>query len=227
MDFPLQSALYRGLTEEEGWGSGLIRLYETLAMDFLYPDPGNLVVFPDNHDMPRFYMQLGMDADLYKLGMAYILTTRGIPQIFYGSEILMTHKGSNEHGEIRKDFPGGWEGDKVNACTGQGLSEQELRMQQFFRKLLNWRKDNVVVHHGSMIHFAPEKGVYVYFRELDGKTVMIILNKNRKDTRLLTGRFREVTGGFTRGRDVISGKIYELNEEVIVPGITPLILELE
>lgn len=227
MDFPLQSALHRGLTEEEGWGSGLIRLYETVAMDYLYPDPYNLVIFPDNHDMPRFYMQLGMNADLYKLGIALILTTRGIPQIFYGSEILMTHTGSDEHGDIRKDFPGGWSNDKVNARTGKGLSGQEREMQQFFKQLLNWRKDNTVIHNGSLIHFAPENGIYVFFRQQDGRTIMVILNKNSKDMLLKTDRFREMTGTCAKGRDVISGKVFPISEDVMIPRLTPLILELE
>ena len=227
MDFPLQSALSRALTEEEVWGSGLIRLYEALAMDFLYPDPDNLVIFSDNHDMPRFYMQLGMDAGLYKLGITYLLTTRGIPQIFYGSEVLMTHTGSNEHGYIRKDFTGGWDGDKVSAFTEQGLSEQELDMQRFFRQLLNWRKDNPVVQYGSLTHFATENGVYVYFRHLESKSIMVMLNKNRKDTKLTTDRFREMIGSCTHGKDVISGRIFELKDSLTVPALTPLILELE
>ncbi len=164
MDFPLQSALQKGLTEKENWNEGLIKLYEALAYDFLYPDPNNLVIFPDNHDMSRFYMQVGMDVDLFKLGITYILTTRGIPQIFYGTEILMTHKESNSHGHIRKDFPGGWEGDKVNAFTGKGLLKKEIEVQNFFKKLLNWRKGNPVIHTGKLTHFAPENGVYVFFR---------------------------------------------------------------
>jgi glycosidase len=172
-------------------------------------------------------MQLWMNADLYKLGIAFILTTRGIPQIFYGSEILMTHTGSNEHGDIRKDFPGGWSGDKVNARTGQGLSEQEQDMQQFFKQLLNWRKSNAVVHTGSLTHFAPENGIYVYFRQLDGRTIMVILNKNSKDMLLETDRFREMTDTYVNGRDVISGKVFPISDEVMIPRMTPLILELE
>lgn len=151
MDFPLQNALSKGLTEKEEWGKGLIRLYETIAYDYLYPDPNNLVIFPDNHDMSRFYMQVGMNDDLYKLGITYILTTRGIPQIFYGSEILMTHTESDHHGHIRKDFPGGWEGDMKNGFTGKGLAENELEMQDFFKNLLNWRKENPVIHTGKLI----------------------------------------------------------------------------
>lgn len=118
MDFPLQDAVSKGLTEEEGWGTGLIRIYEMLANDFLYPDPGSLVVFPDNHDMSRFYMQVGEDVGLLKMGLAFFLTTRGVPQLYYGTEVLMTHPGDS-HGDIRSDFPGGWDGDSINAFTGE------------------------------------------------------------------------------------------------------------
>ena len=226
MDFPLQNALSRALNEPEDWGTGLIRLYETLASDFLYPDPDNLVVFPDNHDMSRFYMQVGMNVDLFKLGIAYILTTRGIPQIFYGTEILMTHTESNEHGYIRKDFPGGWEGDKINGFTGKGLTTQELEIQNYFRKLLMWRKTNPVIHSGKLTHFVPQKGVYVYFRHDGESKVMVILNKNDKEQLLNPDRFREVLGDYLKGTDVITGKEYELNDWILIPALSPLILEM-
>jgi glycosidase len=227
MDFPLQSALQKGLTEKETWDNGLIRLYEVLVNDFLYPDPDNLVVFPDNHDMSRFYMQVGMDVDLFKTGIVYILTTRGIPQIFYGTEILMSHTESNSHGDIRKDFPGGWEGDEKNAFTGKGLSKKEIRIQSFFRKLLNWRKENPVIHTGKLTHFVPENGVYVYFRYNDKKKVMIILNKNDKNHHLKLERFSEILGDCTKGKDILSEKVYNLSNEIVLPASTPLILELQ
>jgi glycosidase len=227
MDFPLQNALSRALNEPEEWGSGLIRLYETLANDFLYPDPDNLVVFPDNHDMSRFFMQVGMNVDLLRLGIAYILTTRGIPQIFYGTEILMTHTEGNNHGYIRKDFPGGWEGDKINGFTGLGLSAQELEIQNYFKKLLNWRKNCPVIHSGKMTHFVPQNGVYVYFRYDDGSKVMVILNKNKNEQLLELERFREILRDSVKGTDVISGKEIELNDIILLPPLAPLILELD
>ena len=227
MDFPLNNALVKGLTEKEEWDEGLIKLYKTLANDFLYPDPDNLVVFPDNHDMSRFYMQVGMDVDLFKTGIVYILTTRGIPQIFYGTEILMTHTESNSHGDIRKDFPGGWEGDEKNAFSGKGLSKKEIRIQDFFRKLLNWRKENPVIHTGKLTHFVPENGVYVYFRYNDKKKVMIILNKNEKNHHLKLERFIEILGDCTKGKDILNEKVYNLSGEIVLPALTPLILELQ
>jgi glycosidase len=226
MDFPLQNALSVSLTEAEGWASGLIRLYETLASDFLYPDPDNLVVFTDNHDMSRFFMQVGMDVDLFKLGIAFILTTRGIPQIFYGTEILMSHTEGNDHGHIRKDFPGGWVGDKINGFTGRGLTTREIEIKDYFKNLLNWRKNCTVIHEGKMTHFVPQDGVYVYFRHSNEGKVMVVLNKNVHETILELERFRELLDRGVKGRDVISGKEIELNDEIILAPITPMIIEL-
>jgi glycosidase len=227
MDFPLQAALTGSLLAEDGWDSGWLMLYETLASDHLYPDPYNLVIFPDNHDMSRFYMQLGMDADLYRLGIIYILTTRGIPQILYGSEIPMTHTESNHHGDIRKDFPGGWSGDPVNAFTGDGLSEAQLEMQDFFRQLLHWRRENPVIHTGELIHYAPQGGSYVFGRYNDENRVMVLLNKSGQQIILDTERFKELIGTFIGGTDVLTGQRYHITEPLEVPAVTGLILELE
>ncbi len=224
MDFPLQSALSGALTENEDWSSGLIRIYETIANDFLYPDPDNLVVFPDNHDMSRFFMQVGMDADLFKLGIAFILTTRGIPQIFYGTEILMTHTEGNDHGHIRKDFPGGWQGDKINGFTGRGLTAAEIETKEYFKKLLNWRKNCKPVHDGKLTHFVPQDGVYVYFRYNNKSKVMVILNKNDHEQILELERFRELLDKNARGKEVISGKEIELKEEIVLEPMAPMII---
>jgi glycosidase len=228
MDFPLQHALTTSLLgkSEEWWNDDWVTLYNALASDFLYPDPYNLVIFPDNHDMPRFYMQVGMDVDLYKLGITYILTTRGIPQIFYGSEILMTHTESNDHGHIRKDFPGGWQGDETSGFTGEGLTEKEREMQVFFKTLLNWRKYNPVIHSGKLIHFAPEDAVYVLGRYNKDKAVMIVLNKNRNPIELAPWRFRELIKDHITGTDILSNKSFDLTKDLKLPPVTPLILEL-
>jgi neopullulanase len=226
MDFPLQSALSKALNEPEDWGTGWITLYRMVANDFLYPNPYNLVVFPDNHDMARFYMQVGADLELYKIGLAYILTTRGIPQIFYGSEMLLTHSSANEHGDIRKDFPGGWPGDEVNAFTGEGLNEDQEDIMNYISTLLNWRKNNPAIHNGKLLHFVPENGVYTYFRFNSTEKVMIVLNKSIEDVPLSLEPFREIFPAETSGRDVITGKTYNLKDELVIPARTPLILEL-
>jgi len=226
MDFPLQSALYKALTQPEGWGSGWNVLYETVALDFLYPHPDNLVTLLDNHDMARFFMQLNKDTALYNLGVAWLLTMRGIPQVFYGSEILMDHPENNEHGDIRKDFPGGWEGDKSSAFTGEGLSKEQIKEQEYYKTLLNWRKSSEVVQSGSLKHFAPDKGCYVYFRYNNDNRVMVVLNKNKELSKLPLNRYVEMLNGYKSGKDVISGKTYKLEWELEVPAQKALILEL-
>ena len=226
MDFPLQHAMVEALTKEETWGTGWIKLYEGLANDFLYADPGNLVIFPDNHDMERIFDQLGRDYELFKLAMAYTLTMRGIPQIYYGTEILVKSDGGGDHGMLRSDFPGGWEGDQINAFTGEGLSDQEKDAQAYMKKLLNWRKDNEIIHKGKVMHYAPDFGIYSYFRYTNTGKVMVILNKNKETVHMETARYHEMLNGNETGRDIISGKSYSLKESIKVPAQSVLILEI-
>ncbi len=225
MDFPVQVSLKNALNAKETWSEGWIDLYEMLAQDFLYAAPNDLVVFPDNHDMKRVYSQLNEDYDLFKLAMAFYMTTRGVPQIYYGTEILMSS--SDDHGNIRSDFPGGWKGDAINAFTGEGLTSQQKEAQAFFKKLLNWRKTKTVVHEGKLTHFIPEEGVYVYFRYDDAESIMVILNKNEGDYTLDMSRFAERLENKLTGTDVLSGSTYDVTKTIQLPAKTPLILELK
>nr|WP_319400235.1 glycoside hydrolase family 13 protein [uncultured Carboxylicivirga sp.] len=230
-DFPLQEALVKALNEDDkNWGQGLIRLYSTLADDFLYADPSKLVTFPDNHDMSRFYTQIHEDFDLFKMGMAYIAVTRGIPQIYYGTEILMTNPNSDSHGEIRSDFPGGWAGDEVNAFTGMGLTGDAKDAQDFVRTLLNWRKGSKEVHEGCLKHFAPASGsgIYTVFRYTDEKAVMLIMNKNTDEKAVdLTPYKDEVIGSAVFGKDVITGDKVLLDQStVLIKGRSILLVEI-
>src|SRR5699024_9532870 len=227
MDFPIQVSLTEALTEKEDWDDGFIKLYEKLSYDYLYPNPQNLVIFPDNHDMDRFYRQVNKDYDLFKMGLTYIMTMRGIPQIYYGTEILMSNQKAGDHGQIREDFPGGWPSDSTNAFTGAGLSGKRSKAQVFVEKLLNWRRKQPVIHSGKLMQYAPEHdGTYVYFRYNDEESVMVILNKSKNPETLGTGHFQERLRGFTKGTDVISGKSYSL-DNLTVPGRSSLILELQ
>ena len=226
MDFPLQEAVSKGFNEKEDWGTGLIRIYELLANDFQYPDPFNLVILPDNHDMSRFLTQVNDDVDLLKMAIAFFLTTRGIPQIFYGTETLMTNTGTEEHGIIRSDFPGGWAGDEVNAFTGQNLSEAQKNMLSYVKTIQNWRKNKEVVHHGKLKHFAPADGIYTYFRYNNDEVVMIILNKNQNETTLKTEAYKEIINGKSKGKDIISGKEFENIAEITLPAKSAVIIEL-
>lgn len=225
MDFPLQSAVSEGLRNEESWGGGLIQIYEALANDFLYPDPHHLTIFPDNHDMSRFFVQQGEDVNLLKMGIAFFLTTRGIPQIYYGTEILMRHDGS-EHGDIRADFPGGWSGDQMNGFTGEGLSEAAKDMQKYVSTIQNWRKEATVIHKGKLTHFVPEEGTYTYFRSTDDEAVMVILNKNEEAKSIGTNRFKEVIAAYKTGKEIISGKQLDDISTITVPARSAVIVEL-
>jgi len=218
MDFPLQHALLRGLTEKENYNTGLINLYEGLATDFLYADPSNLVVFPDNHDMDRFFTQVGEDPELFKMGIAYTLTVRGIPQIYYGSEIMMGNSDSpGDHGIIRTDFPSGWTKGEANALTGHGLSQAQKEMQAFFRKLLNWRKHNATIHGGRLMHYAPADGAYTLFRYDGERVVMLAFNKSDRAVELSMGRFKEVLCAHDRVQNVLSGEHFALPETMKLP----------
>ena len=226
MDFPLQIAMAPALMDEEAWNAGFIRLYESLANDVLYPNPHNLLIFADNHDTTRVFTQL-RDEGLFELAMAYLATMRGIPQIYYGTEILMTDGG--DHGTIRSDFPGGWPGDEADAVSGRGLSESALRGQALVRTLFNWRKAAPAVHRGGLTHFRPRDGVYVYFRYLDDDLVMVVLNKNSGAYTLETSRFSEVLGSSAGivGVDVIRGGRFDLSQHIALAPRTALILEVE
>lgn len=227
MDFPLNIALNKALNEEENWGAGIVRLYLSLANDFQYADPYNLVIFPDNHDMTRIYTQLNEDYDMYKMALAFILTTRGIPQIYYGTEIIMGNPGTTSHGIIRKNFPGGWEGDVVNAFDETGLTSRQIDAKKYLQKLLQWRKEQPIIHRGKLLHYEPRNGVYVYFRYTNKGTVMVILNKNKNITPLDTKRFGQGLKGHIRGYEIISGELIPITEELLIPARSSMIIELE
>lgn len=227
MDFPLQMSLSKGLNEDEGWATGLRRMYEMVSNDFLYAHPEDLVIFPDNHDMSRIFTQVDEDIELLKIALAYTLTMRGTPQIYYGTEVLMSNPGTTSHGVIRSDFYGGWEGDEKNARTGEGLSEDALTVQEWLKKLLNWRKGSKVIHEGGLKHYIPYDGVYVYFRSLDEETVMIVINKSDKEIDLKLDRFKESIKNKTSAKNILDNTQIELNDSIKVSGKSINILELE
>lgn len=226
MDFPLQTAVVDAVKEEEGWGTGWMTLYEMLAKDFLYADPSELVVFPDNHDMSRIFSQVNEDYENFKLAIAYTLTTRGVPQIYYGTEILMKNPGTSDHGVIRSDFPGGWQGDTINGFTGKGLTDQQKTAQTWMKQLLNWRKTASAVHYGKLTHFLPADGVYVYFRYDDTQKIMVILNKNEQPYTLKLDRFSEMLEGVTEGKNALDGNKFDMTKGVELTHKGAYILEL-
>ena len=225
MDFPLQAELTKSLNNPNGEWQGWLPVYSSLANDFIYADPSNLVVFPDNHDMSRFFTQVNENMDMFKLGLAYYTTIRGIPQFYYGTEVLMSNPGTTEHGIIRSDFPGGWNGDQKNAFTGQGLSSEQKATQAYFKTLLNWRKTSKAVHDGQLKHYNPKQDIYVFFRYTDTAKVMTVLSKSEEDVQLDLGRFSEMINGSEKGKEIISGKAIDLNQGLLVPAKSPMIID--
>ncbi|RPH95202.1 MAG: alpha-amlyase [Lysobacterales bacterium] len=232
MDFPLQNALLVGLGSEEGSTladgrpAGLLYLFRVLANDFVYPDPGALVVFPDNHDLARIYSALGEDPALFRMALAYVLTVRGAPQIYYGTEVLMTSPVPKVDGLLRGDFPGGWPGDTVNAVTGEGLTPAQREAQDFLRTLVRWRRDRAVIHHGELTHFRPQNGTYAWFRHDDDDAVMVVLNKNLEPVELELARFAERLRGFSAAQDVITGETLPLGATLPLPARSVRVLDL-
>lgn len=223
MDFPLQNALVNSLNDTESWNA----VYEELGQDYLYPDPKNLVVFPDNHDMSRIFTQLNEDEELLKLALTYIATIRGIPQIYYGTEVLMKNKGTEDHGIIRSDFPGGWSNDQVNAFTGKGLSKPQLEIKNYIAKLFNWRKNNTIIHEGNLIHFATTNNVYVFFRYIENEKIMVVLNKDDDSMTINMKEYEEVLKGNLTGRDILTEKHFKDVNSLTITGKSALVIELE
>ena len=179
MDFAMQQKVVEGIKEKESWDKGLVKIYEGLANDFHYASPKDIMVFDGNHDMSRIFTQMDGDIENTKMAMATYSVMPRIMQMYYGTEILMNDFAKpGDHGLIRTDFPGGWQGDTVNAFTGEGLTEDQKNMQSFIKKLFNYRKNSKAIHEGKTVHFAPFVGTYFMYRILGDEIVVLILNKN-------------------------------------------------
>jgi len=225
-DAVLKDAIYEALNGKSGWTDGINRLYATLSQDFLYKNPNTNCIFLDNHDMSRFYSMVNEDFDKYKEGMAILLTMRGIPQMYYGTEILMKNY-SNPDGLVRSDFPGGWPGDKKDKFIADGRTNKENEAFNFVKTLANYRKNSAALQNGKLMQFVPQDDIYVYFRynEQAKGTVMVIVNNADKEKTLNTDRFAERTAGNTTAKNVISGESISI-KEIKVPAKTTLVLEL-
>jgi len=205
---------------------GVNTLYNTVSQDFLYAEPMNNVVFLDNHDMTRFFSQVGEDVAKQKMGLSWLFTTRGIPQMYYGTEILM--KGvANPDGWVRLDFPGGWKGDAKNAFTGDGLNNDEKSVLELTKRLAAFRKTSSAIKTGKMMQFIPENGVYVYFRYDTKQTIMCVMNTNETQATVNLTRFAERVKDYTKALDVATGTVFNLeNNSVTLGGKYLLVMEL-
>ncbi|MEM5547395.1 glycoside hydrolase family 13 protein [Pseudoalteromonas fuliginea] len=220
MDFSLQEAVIQALNEDESWNTGWVKVYESLANDFLYPDTNNIMVFADNHDMSRVYTELGQDEAKTKMAMTLFLTTRGIAQMYYGTEVLLDNTPSKDHGDIRIDFPGGFKGQTRNAFTGEGLTKQQKEMHKTISTLLNFRKGSTALDKGKLVHFTPQQGVYSYARISGEQTVLVFMNKNTKELTKNIEYMQEVIPKNAKALNLITHKTKMLGSAVTLPAMS-------
>jgi glycosidase len=183
------------------------------------------MVFPDNHDRPRALAQVDGNVDLLKTDLILMATTRGIPQMFYGTEMLIQGPKERTDGVLRADMPGGWAGDQVSAFTGTGLTDGQRDMQHLVRTLFNWRKTSSAVKAGKLTHYIPGDGHYVYFRHDGRQTVMVVLNKNPHATQLDLGRYAGMVKDARQGRNVLTGAAVDLRAPLALPAMTSVVVE--
>lgn len=226
LDFVLESAMLDGLRQPLSYDGGVNRFYQALAQDAVYQDPNKLVTFLDNHDHDRYLSVIGEDFAKYKLGLTWLLTTRGIPCLYYGTEILMKNFKNPSDAEVRRDFPGGFAGDSVNKFTAAGRTPRENEAFGFVRTLATYRRDHPALHSGRLMQYLPENGLYVYFRYAPTGTVMVASNPTDQPAALPTARFQERTRGFTKAHNILTGENLNDITTLQLPAKTALVLEL-
>ncbi len=216
-DFPLYFAMLDGLNQNFGWTEGVNKVYMTLAQDIAYKDPTRNCIFLDNHDLDRIYSVVGEDFNKFKMSINWLMTLRGIPQLYYGTEILMKNFKNPSDAEVRKDFPGGFAGDPSNKFTAAGRTTQENEAFNFISTLAKFRKNSSALGSGKLMQYVPQDGVYTYFRYDDKQTVMIISNTGNNDYNVKVNRFDERLKGFSKLKDVQTGQERSLSDFTIKP----------
>ncbi len=227
MDFPLMALMNRAFDEQTtDWSGGVYNLYDYLSQDFIYPNPMNLLTFLDNHDTSRFNKAEESEENLirYKQALTFLLTTRGIPQIYYGTEIMMAADKGDGDGTLREDFPGGWSGDSVNAFDRDELTQYQREGFDFTRRLLNWRKGNDVVGKGSLTHYSIQNGVYIYQREYNGESIVVMLNGSDSEAEISLESYGEILQKKS-AKEFLSGETIVLNSKLTLEKRQILILE--
>ena len=220
----LMYGIQPALKQDFGWTEGVNKLYTTLSNDFLYKDANRNCVFLDNHDLTRILSDVGGDIEKVKTGIAWLLTTRGIPQLYYGTEVLMKGEKNPDDGNVRLDFPGGWKGDTKNAFTGDGLTEEEKDMQQYVTILANFRKKSSAITKGAFMQYVPDDGLYIYFRYDAKQTIMCVMNTSNKNKEVDFSNFTERTSGYKAGKNIVTG--VTVANKFTIPAKRMWILEL-
>jgi glycosidase len=216
-DFQTLWAITDAMTKDFGWTDGINEMYTTLAQDFVYKDPMRNVIFLDNHDLSRFYSVVGEDEMKYKAALAWLLTCRGIPELYYGDEVGMTGFTSPNDGYVRKDFPGGWASDSLNKFTVAGRTAKEEKIWKYIAKLANFRKNSSAITTGKMMQFAPVKGEYVFFRYDSKQTIMTILNTAKEKINIHVENYSERTNGFTKMKNIFTDEVKPIADFSLAP----------
>lgn len=218
MDFIPAIKGRQAFTEATDPWNGLNIIYDHLALDYLFPDPSKILTFLDNHDTDRFLAAEPDDIGSWRQALTWLVTTRGIPQIYYGTEILMNGtRAEGGDGNVRRDMPGGWQGDSINAFTGQGLTPLQTEALDYTRRLLNWRKSrqiNPILARGSLKHFMPQTGLYIYERRLDDRYIIVIMNGNDNDITVEMTRYAEMLPQGSVHNDFITGENVTIDSEM-------------
>ncbi len=227
-DFQIHFAVRDGFNSNFGWESGIMKLYYALSQDRLYSDPMKNVIFLDNHDLPRIYSILGEKPEHLKMAYAFLLTTRGIPQVYYGTELGFP-QGPGEWGDgaKRAEMPGGWEGDSRSVFTASGRTDLENEMHKYVSTISNWRKNSDAIHDGKLLHFLPENNVYVYFRYTDSDRVMVIMNMNEEETTISRAKHIEMLRGYSNATNIANNSTIDVSGDFTVPAKATTILQLQ
>jgi glycosidase len=225
IDFNLYWSLLEAINGKFGWTDGVANIYLTLVQDYMYGDVFNNVIFLGNHDLSRFFSEAGEDVNKFKMAVAFLMTMRGIPQWYYGDEILMKNF-TNPDGQVREDFPGGWSDDIENKYDVMNLKPDEKEAFNYVKKLANWRKNAAVIHSGKLMQFAPSDGVYAYFRYNNDACVMVVMNSKEKEVLLDIKPYAERLTGYSRAKNVISDVSISNPTQITIPAMSCEIFEL-
>jgi glycosidase len=226
LDFVLEEAMYEALNHDFGWNEGVSRIYTVLAQDMVYADPAKNVNFLENHDHNRFFSVIGEDFDKYKMGVTWLMTLRGIPHFYYGTEILMKNFKDPSDAEVRRDFPGGWKEDEVNKFVSAGRTEKENAAFEFVKKLANYRKVSDAISNGKFMQFVPQDGVYVYFRYTNKQTIMVVSNTSKSEKNIDTSRFNEILKGSKSAENIVDDVNIADISNLKIPSKGVMILEI-
>jgi glycosidase len=227
LDFVLEEAMYEALNHDFGWNEGVSRIYTVLAQDMVYADPAKNVNFLENHDHNRFFSVIGEDFDKYKMGVTWLMTLRGIPHFYYGTEILMKNFKDPSDAEVRRDFPGGWKEDEVNKFVSAGRTEKENAAFEFVKKLANYRKVSDAISNGKFMQFVPQDGVYVYFRYTNKQTIMVVSNTSKSEKNIDISRFNEILKGSKSAENIVDDVNIADISNLKIPSKGVMLLEIK